>query len=252
MTTSEPAMVGHSAESARASSAGHAVQHVSTTTTALQLVHHYMQGLRFEGSWTYHVTTPFGRKHWHELPPLDVSEHFDSDPQGAWWCMRRCMAVLERRAWRSSPALPSEPLLEVAEMVVQLQALLPNHRVHTSHASGKPLLHQVAEAMQNGGCALVRFVSTSQAIGTSQTHWLWAVGAETQRLSVQCQSHSTTVCAKGRVGTILVVGQAWPAPWGSGFGARLGRRYKSTYALSSVDGQRLRGSCVAVMILPAA
>ena len=47
----------------------------------------------------------------------------------------------------------------------------------------------------------------------------------------------------------LVVNQTWGVPWGSGFGARVSWDALGQCVLCSVDGQRLKGSCVQCVVI---
>ena len=89
------------------------------------LTHRFTRGLRFDGLWTYSALTPSGRAYWARLPATRAGGMAAADPQRAWWCVRQCVAVLNRRPWRSAhlpSGLPAQP--ECGDVALALGAML--------------------------------------------------------------------------------------------------------------------------------
>lgn len=215
--------------------------------SALHLEQRYLQGLRFAGTWEYPVALPSGRRRWQTLPLLEASpaRTADPDPQGAWWCIRRCAAVMGQQSWRLlRTAKQCSPQPEAAQVVQALQELLPNCLVHApSFPSELPMAH-IARLLHHGGCALLQLGFMPRIGNTATVYWAWVVGVETCRVVAPSEDQIITT---ETLQALLVVGQRWSAPWGSGFGAKLQRGNIERCMLCSVDGQRLQGSCTAVV-----
>ena len=56
----------------------------------------FMPGLRFDTQWRYEVGTQTRKTRWATLPTVPDAQCLP-DPLGAWWCARRCAAVLRQR-----------------------------------------------------------------------------------------------------------------------------------------------------------
>lgn len=65
------------------------------------VTHRFTPGLRFDGLWTYAARMPSGRRYWARLPATRAGGVAAADPQRAWWCVRQCVAVLNRMPWHS-------------------------------------------------------------------------------------------------------------------------------------------------------
>ncbi|CAC9688171.1 Uncharacterised protein [Delftia tsuruhatensis] len=73
----------------------------------MHATHRFTPGLRFDRFWQYQTLTTTGAAHWSQLP-LAPGPHDALDPNGAWWCSRRCAAVLLRRRWQAMH-MPPQP-----------------------------------------------------------------------------------------------------------------------------------------------
>lgn len=221
----------------------------SGTSSTIHLEHRYLQGLRFAGAWAYPMTLPSGRRRWQTLPLLEPSSvrTADHDPQGAWWCVRRCAAVMGQRSLRSLRAVQQwSPAPEAAQVAQALQELLPSCLVYPSHLFSELPMAHIARLLDNGGCALLRLAFMPYAGNTAKVYWAWVVGVETCCFVTRGEAPAIT---KETLQALLLVGQRWAAPWGSGFGAKLQRAGTERCMLCSVDGQRLQGSCTAVVVV---
>lgn len=180
---------------------------------------HFMAGLRFEGLWRYAVRrTPGGRHVWQRLlcemrevpsPPTAA------DPEGAWWCARRCAAVLGQLPWETMCKVPT-PSAAPAQLAQALGPVLPACRLQILSTCQVRALEGV---LASGGGLLVRLHRQGAR------HWVWVVGIE----------------RRGRSGSLLVVAPRWLAPWGCGYGARLWVQGTGRWTLRGTDGQRLEG-----------
>jgi len=198
-----------------------------------QLQHRYMAGLRFNGIWEYQVQAQAGQWRWKALdlgeqPPSGTRE---LDPQGAWWCVRQCSALMGQRS-RASLQIPKprSPCPEPSEM---LQALPPSckaRELNTEDAEGAlgRYIDDLVATIEKQGCALLRFEATARASEPSRVRWVWMVGTEAR-------------VGDNRLSALLVVGPRWPAPWGSGFGAKAQPLPDASWKICSVDGEVMRG-----------
>lgn len=208
---------------------------------SFQLQHRYMAGLRFNGIWDSQVRARAGQWRWKALDLWEPSsrETRQFDPQGAWWCVRQCSALMAQRS-RTSPQLPKlrSPCPEPSEM---LQALLPICNVrelNTNDAEGPPgrFIDELVSTIEKQGCALPRFEAAAKPSVASRVRWVWMVGTEAR---VEDNSLSA----------LLLVGPHWPAPWGSGFGARVLAQVDGRWKICSVDGKVMRArmtDCITV------
>ena len=203
---------------------------------SFQLQHLYMAGLRFNGCWEYQAQARAGQWRWKAIDLWEPSsEMWESDPQGAWWCVRQCSVLMGRR-FRASPQLlqPRSSCPEPSEM---LQALPPSCRareLNTDDAEGAlgSYIDDLVATIEKQGCALLRFEATARASEPSRVRWVWMVGTETR-------------VGDNGLSALLVVGPHWPAPWGSGFGARGQVQPDGSWKICSVDGEVMRGRLTA-------
>lgn len=204
---------------------------------SFQLQHRYMAGLRFNGIWESQVRARAGQWRWKALDLWEPSsrETREMDPQGAWWCVRQCSALMGKRS-RTSPQLPKlrSPCPEPSEM---LQALLPScnaRELNTDDAEGPPgrYIDDLLATIEKQGCALLRFEANARASEPSRVRWVWMVGTEAR-------------VGDNSLSALLVVGPHWPAPWGSGFGAKAQRLPNTSWKICSVDGEVMRGRLTA-------
>ena len=197
------------------------------------LVHRFMPGLQFDGLWRYAVGKE-SEVHWQDMPlePGLLPRASSGDPEGAWWCVRRCVAVLGRQPWRAvhppHRLLPHPSVVEVAEV---LQRLLPSWAVRVEPSVTPDPMEAAARALEQGGCTLVRLAAHRRRQPTGC--WAWVVGVE----------------AQARARSMLVVGPLWPAPWGCGYGARVMAEGPGGYQLRGTDGQYLQGDGMEMLTL---
>lgn len=203
---------------------------------SFHLAHRYMEGLRFDGVWEYPVQTSTGQWRWKALLPEAASEKAArDDPQGVWWCVRQCAAVMAQQA-RSAAKLPRgrAPRPEAEQVAHALQALLPDCEIQTEEAFTDNSLDDLATVLEERGGVLLRLESEARACGSTSVRWAWMVGVETQ-VSIEGSS----------VSALLVVGPSWPAPWGSGFGSKVRPLEGGRWKLCSVDGEVMQGRVTA-------
>jgi hypothetical protein len=202
------------------------------------LVHRFMPGLRFDGLWRYAVRESESTLRWDELPLESEVSRASGDPDGAWWCVRRCVAVLGQRAWRL--VLPPQALQRcpsIAQVERVLHTLLPGWDLGTEQGGALASMNAIVRALEQGGSALVRLVL--QGPRRQGVCWAWVVGVEMRaRAPVQAQERA-----------LLVVGAPWHAPWGCGYGARLMPGEHGAWVVRSTEGQCLACEAVEVVVL---
>ena len=248
----------------------HRSKYERTRSGYFHLEHRYMDGLQFDGGWTYLARNRAGAWRWKALPlPEAPSTRAGlGDPQGAWWCARQCAAVM------SPSAVPPQSLVNTpiphpdsVSLAQALQALLPNCSVQMREVgdTANPAMDvtvniaaDMAKVLQAGGSALLRLESVVRASSISALRWAWMVGIETRHpahadRSAQEQTDSAVTGSTGTDSTIhalLVVGPHWPAPWGSGFGAKVRPQAGGSWRLASADGEAMHcrvTACIAVL-----
>ena len=233
-----------------------------------------MDGLRFDGLWSYLKRNSTGAWRWKVLPMPEAPSAWVrlGDPQGAWWCARQCAAVM------NPSALPPQSLVkarvphsrepEPAALVQALQAFLPNcaFQMHGCGDTANQAMNiavnmaaDMAQVLQAGGCALLRLESVDRKVerngNTPAVRWAWLVGMETWH-QTRAQGSTNSTGTESTLHALLVVGPHWPAPWGGGFGAKLRPQTDGAWRLASVDGEVMHcrvTACIAVTpIAPAA
>ena len=249
-------------------------KHELVPSSSFHLEHRYMDGLRFDGLWSYLKRNSTGAWRWKVLPMPEAPSAWVrlGDPQGAWWCARQCAAVM------NPSALPPQSLVkarvphsrepEPAALVQALQAFLPNCAVQM-HGCGDTanqamniavnMAADMAQVLQAGGCALLRLESVDRKVerngNTPAVRWAWLVGMETWH-QTRAQGSTNSTGTESTLHALLVVGPHWPAPWGGGFGAKLRPQTDGAWRLASVDGEVMHcrvTACIAVTpIAPAA
>ncbi|GAB2458596.1 hypothetical protein GCM10027082_06490 [Comamonas humi] len=214
-------------------------QYEPNAPPTFHLAHRYMEGLRFNGVWEYPVQTSAGQWRWKALPLLDASSSSAAhlDPQGAWWCVRQCAAVMAQA--RPAAKLPKgrASCPETGQVAHALQTLLPGCEVQAEEPVTSQSIDDLATVLEGRGCALLRLEGDARSDGSSSVRWVWLVGTEMQ--------HGT----EGRLSALLVVGPRWPAPWGSGFGAKLRPWEDGRWKLCSMDGEVMQGRITAVIVV---
>lgn len=154
---------------------------MSVAETA-HLTHRFAPGLRFDGLWTYAARMPSGRGYWARLPATRAGGVAAADPQRAWWCVRQCVAVLNRRPWQSAhlpSGLPVRP--ECGDVALVLGAMLADWtvRVLDEPWARAPLLRST-DALLGGGCSLLQLQAEDSDDGVQRVFWAWVIGVEMQ------------------------------------------------------------------------
>lgn len=144
------------------------------------LTHRFAPGLRFDGLWNYAARTPSGRTYWARLPATRAGGVAAADPQRAWWCVRQCVAVLNRRPWHSAhlpSGLPAQP--ECGDVALALGAMLEDWNVKVLHepSTQAPLLRST-NALLAGGCSLLQLQAEDSSDGAQAVFWAWVIGVE--------------------------------------------------------------------------
>ena len=216
------------------------------STAGQGLVHQYMRGIRFDGLWQYQVATPSGRKRW-KLLLLDTGDIQAADPNGLGWCLTRCAAVMAQTPMPKDPGHTRIP--PRSDSVPEWEALFPECEIGRFSGTDKTSLACLAAVMERGGCALLKLALRSRQLrgGEDPASWVWVVGVELQSLT--SGPHGNSSPAKPKVRAALVVSPSLPAPWASGFGARVPWEEAGPCVLGSVDGQRLEGRCTQVVTI---
>ena len=231
---------------------------------AFHLEHRYIEGLRFDGLWSYLARNSAGAWRWKALPLPEAPSAWVrfGDPEGASWCARQCAAVM------SPGAVPPQSLVmtpiphpEPAALAQALQAFLPDCSVQmrecgeAAHQS-MDIAADMAQVLQAGGCALLRLENLDRKAerngSAASVRWAWMVGMEAwhqARANKPMQGSMNSTGTDNSVHTLLVVGPHWLAPWGCGFGAKLRAQADGTWRLASTDGEVMHcrvTACIAI------
>ncbi|MBK0111682.1 MULTISPECIES: hypothetical protein [unclassified Delftia] len=202
----------------------------------MHLMHRFIPHLRFDTLWQYQRRMPSGRTRWGTLPMgQDLREK--ADPQGAWLCVRRCVAVAVRQPWRSLRLPPGLPLFpEAGDVASCLSRLLPGWQVQRGEGS-KQTMALCAKALAQGGSAMLRLELRSR--DRTDICWAWVVGVEMQ------------VKKTGRIDSrsLLIVPFYWFTPWACGYAARFRIGADGQCKLDGTDGQLTQCRCLAFIAL---
>ena len=251
-------------------------KHESAQSGPVHLKHHYMDGLRFDGVWMYLVKGRAGAWSWKALPLPEAPLAWVrlGDPQGAWWCARQCAAVMSPsavppRSLVITPMPPPEP----ATLAQALQAFLPDCSVQMGECgdtANQPIdiaanidanvaadiAADMAQVLQAGGCALLRLERLDRKVkcndSSPNVRWAWMVGMEAwhqARADRPMQGSTNSTATVSTVHALLVVGPHWPAPWGSGFGAKLRPQVDGSWRLASTDGEVMHCRVTACIVV---
>ncbi|MCX7507642.1 hypothetical protein OSS46_19755 [Delftia tsuruhatensis] len=137
----------------------------------------FMSGLRFDTQWRYAVCTPSRRTRWATLPAVPDAQCLP-DPLGAWWCARRCAAVLRQRAWlQVQLPLQLTPQPGPQELAQVLALLLPGWRAQLENFPALAPL-RCAQAMQRGGSAMLLLEMPGHRFRDPAVFWMWVIGME--------------------------------------------------------------------------
>ena len=209
------------------------------------LVHRYMRGVRFDGPWEYRVVSPSGRKRWSCMFP-DSARYVATDQEGLGWCLRRCAAVMTQRPLHAIPA--SQLLTAASDDPIDWRELFEGLKVQSFNTNMRASMNSLATVVERGGCALLKLVLHCRQLGSEEyaTCWVWVIGVE---MTPSGAAGGNSPLEHHTVKAALVVNQTWGVPWGSGFGARVSWDALGQCVLCSVDGQRLKGSCVQCVVI---
>ncbi|WP_448677678.1 hypothetical protein [Delftia acidovorans] len=212
------------------------------------LTHRFTRGLRFDGLWTYSALMPSGRAYWARLPPTRAGGVAAADPQRAWWCVRQCVAVLNRRPWRSAhlpSGLPAQP--ECGDVALALGAMLAdwNVKVLDEPSTQAPLLRST-DALLAGGCSLLQLQTEDSSDGVQAVFWAWVIGVEMHE-RFQRAKRISAFDMPGRPGALLIWPFGSPLAWNHAL-----RVTVDGEGLCDVDGLDARASryrCTAAITL---
>ena len=238
---------------------------------AFHLEHRYMEGLRFDGLWSYLKRNSTGAWRWKVLPMPEAPSAWVrlGDPQGAWWCARQCSAVM------SPSAVPPQSLVktpmphpEPTALAQALQAFLPDCSVQMRECGdtanqridiAADIAADMAQVLQAGGCTLLRLESLDRKVerndNSPNVRWAWMVGMEAwhqARADRPMQGSIDSTATDSTVHVLLVVGPHWPAPWGSGFGAKVRAQADGSWRLASTDGEVMHCKVTACIVVKSA
>lgn len=214
------------------------------------LTHRFTPGLRFDGLWTYTARMHSGRTYWAQLPAIRAGGMAATDPQRAWWCVRQCVAVLNRRPWRSvrlPPGLPAQP--ECGDVALALSAMLVNWNVKVLDEPWPraPLLRST-DALLAGGCSLLQLEAEDSSDGVHAVYWAWVIGVEMhERLRRAMRISAFEMPGRPRALLIWPFGSQSPLAWNHAL-----RVTVDDEGLCDVDGIDARGSqyrCMATITL---
>lgn len=235
------------------------------------LEHRYMEGLRFDGVWSYLARNSAGAWRWKVLPLPEAPSAWVrlGDPQGAWWCARQCAAVMNPSALppqsRVKARVPHPRAPKPAALVQALQALLPDCSVQMHGCSDTAnqamdiavnMAADMAQVLQAGGCALLRLASLDRKVerngSAASVRWAWMVGTEEWHqvyTDKPTQESTSSTGAESTAHALLVVSPHWPSSWGGGFGAKVQPQADGSWRLASADGEVMHcrvTACIAV------
>ena len=246
-------------------------KHKPAQPGSFYLEHRYMDGLRFDGVWTYLARNRVGAWRWKALPLPEAPSAWirRRDPQGAWWCVRQCAAVMNPSAVppRSLVNTPI-PHPDPVSLAQALQTLLPDCSIQVREYAdavnqtmdiAATVATEMTRVLQAGGCALLRLEGGANTDRSPRVRWVWMVGIEAWLHALSDRPIQGAMISTGTDSTIhalLVVSPHWPAPWGGGFGAKVRPQADGSWRLASADGEVMHcrvTACIAVLpAVPAA
>jgi hypothetical protein len=202
-----------------------------------------ISGLLFDDHWQYRRRAEAGKTSWTQLPMAsDLAG--PADPYGTWWCVRRCAVVLEQHHWlflRLPVHLP--PLPGVEELAQILDVLLPDWDVQApAECARTPLL--CAQAVEQGGSALLMLESPECEGPKPGIFWAWVVGYEPE-LPLSCTDDdcvasdtlpSPDAQAMAPPKALLALPFGSTLPWSSGYATRIQVQADGTCLLHDAGG----------------
>ena len=150
----------------------------------------FMPGLRFDTQWRYEVGTQTRKTRWATLPTVPDAQCLP-DPLGAWWCARRCAAVLRQRAWlQVQLPLQLTPQPGPQELAQVLALLLPGWKAQLENFPALAPL-RCAQAMQRGGSAMLLLEMPGHRFRHPALFWTWVIGMERSPLRLRSAKNLT-------------------------------------------------------------
>lgn len=218
---------------------------------AMHITHHFTPGLHFAARWKYAARAPSGRACWSRLP-LGQPDAGRADPHGAWWCVRRCAAVLRREMWQSVDLPPGMPLRPGPEDVaLALHALMPRWQVQLSAGAGAghSPLQSCTRALLAGGGAVLQLQSEALHRCPQSTFWAWVIGVEMHQRMLPAPVKPWPSCRAPRPVALLAIPFGWSMPWACGYAARVQVNRDGHCDVDGIDGQWRECRCLAAITL---
>ncbi len=209
------------------------------------VTHRFTPGLRFDGLWTYAARMPSGRRYWARLPATRTGGVAAADPQRAWWCVRQCVAVLNRMPWHSvhlPPGLPVQP--ECGDVALALGAMLAdwNVKVLDESTAQAPLLRST-DALLANGCSLLQLQAEDLSVGAPPVFWAWVVGVEMHEKFKRAK-RTSAFDVPGRPRALLI----WPfgskSPLTRNHALRMTVDGEGLCGVDGIDARRGRYRCI--------
>lgn len=215
----------------------------------MHITHHLTPGLRFAARWKYAARAPSDRACWSRLP-LGQPDAGRVDPHGAWWCVRRCAAVLRREVWQSVDLPPGMPLRPGPEDVAMaLHALMPRWQVQLSAGAGHSPLQSCTRALLAGGGAVLQLQSEALNRRPQSTFWAWVIGVEMHQRMLPAPVKPWPSCRAPRPVALLAIPFGWSMPWACGYAARVQVNRDGHCDVDGIDGQWRECRCLAAITL---
>lgn len=223
------------------------------------VVHRFVPGMRFEDVLVYQTCAHTGPAGWEPLP-LDPETCEDFADDGAWWCVRRCAAVLHRRPWKDlqlQPHLPvhlsaQRPLApDVSDVARTLWSLMPGWDVVCCDAqTGLDPVTACAPALLAGGSALLLLQSQEVDDRSLRRFWAWVVGLELPGGAAWAPGRSASAGGpQAQVRALLTIPFGWPMPSSCGYAARVQRNKEGLCDVGGISGRWHMSRCQAVITL---
>ena len=175
----------------------------------------------------------------------------------------------------SPSAVPPQSLVktpmphpEPTALAQALQAFLPDCSVQMRECGdtanqridiAADIAADMAQVLQAGGCTLLRLESLDRKVerndNSPNVRWAWMVGMEAwhqARADRPMQGSIDSTATDSTVHVLLVVGPHWPAPWGSGFGAKVRAQADGSWRLASTDGEVMHCKVTACIVVKSA
>ncbi len=171
---------------------------------------------------------------------------------------------------RMPASLPAQP--GAADVARVMQGLLPGWQValYRQQAQAVQAVHSLqggqgpqqalpacAQALGQGGSALLLLQSAPRGGQVQRTYWAWVVGVELQekrpRANPACRAMALPACRKPGTGmrpysrALLAVPFGWPMPMSAGYTARVCMQGPGRCHVDGILGQRSESRCLAAI-----